>query len=188
MSDQKKPARTISIKPLFERHQKVYPRSVMGLFQRWRWVFAWLTQIVFYGLCWLPWNGRQAVLFDLDARRFYVFDLVLWPQDVIYLAVILVLSALGLFLFTTVAGRVWCGYTCPQTVYTELFLWIEARLEGDRPKRMKLDAAGWSARKLRLKTAKHIAWIVLSLWTGFTFVGYFTPIHELAAGVMTGWR
>ncbi|MCP5235386.1 MAG: cytochrome c oxidase accessory protein CcoG [Zoogloeaceae bacterium] len=192
MSDQKKPARTISIKPLFERHQKVYPRSVMGLFQRWRWVFAWLTQIVFYGLCWLPWNGRQAVLFDLDARRFYVFDLVLWPQDVIYLAVILVLSALGLFLFTTVAGRVWCGYTCPQTVYTELFLWIEARLEGDRPKRMKLDAAGWSARKLRLKTAKHIAWIVLSLWTGFTFVGYFTPIHELAAGVMSlslsGWE
>ena len=192
MPDHQKAARTIPIKPLFERHQKVYPRTVKGLFQRWRWVFAWLTQIVFYGLCWLPWNGRQAVLFDLDARRFYVFDLVLWPQDVIYLAVILVLSALALFLFTTVAGRVWCGYTCPQTVYTEIFLWIEARLEGDRPKRMKLDGASWSARKLRIKTLKHAAWIALSVWTGFTFVGYFTPIHGLATGVanlsLSGWE
>ncbi|MBL8445111.1 MAG: cytochrome c oxidase accessory protein CcoG [Zoogloeaceae bacterium] len=177
---------------MFASDAKVYPRSVSGMFQRWRWVFAWLTQIVFYGLCWLPWNGRQAVLFDLDARRFYVFDFVLWPQDIIYLAVLLVLSALALFLFTTVAGRVWCGYTCPQTVYTEIFLWIEQRIEGDRPRRMKLDAAPWSARKLALKTSKHGVWLVFALWTGFTFVGYFTPIRELAAATLTlslsGWE
>ncbi|MDO9599240.1 MAG: cytochrome c oxidase accessory protein CcoG [Azoarcus sp.] len=192
MSGPRKPQRIIPIQPLFASDPKVYPRSVSGLFQRWRWVFAWLTQIVFYGLCWLPWNGRQAVLFDLDARRFYVFDFVLWPQDIIYLAVLLVLSALALFLFTTVAGRVWCGYTCPQTVYTEIFLWIEQRIEGDRPRRMKLDAAPWSAHKIGLKTAKHSTWLVLSLWTGFTFVGYFTPIRDLAAATMTfslsGWE
>nr|MBL8455964.1 cytochrome c oxidase accessory protein CcoG [Zoogloeaceae bacterium] len=192
MSEPRKPQRVIPIQPLFASDPKVYPRSISGLFQRWRWVFAWLTQIVFYGLCWLPWNGRQAVLFDLDARRFYVFDFVLWPQDIIYLAVLLVLSALALFLFTTVAGRLWCGYTCPQTVYTEIFLWIERRIEGDRPRRMKLDAAPWSARKLGLKVSKHGAWLLLALWTGFTFVGYFTPIRELAAAAMTlslsGWE
>ena len=192
MSEPNSPQRVIPIQPLFASDPKVYPRTVSGLFQRWRWVFAWLTQIVFYGLCWLPWNGRQAVLFDLDARRFFVFDFVLWPQDIIYLAILLVLSALALFLFTTVAGRLWCGYTCPQTVYTEIFLWIEQRIEGDRPRRIKLDAAPWSARKVGLKTAKHSAWLVLSLWTGFTFVGYFTPIRELADATLSfslsGWE
>ncbi|MBL8445294.1 MAG: cytochrome c oxidase accessory protein CcoG [Zoogloeaceae bacterium] len=192
MPDPRKPPRVIPIQSLFASDAKVYPRSISGVFQRWRWVFAWLTQIVFYGLCWLPWNGRQAVLFDLDARRFYVFDFVLWPQDIIYLAVLLVLSALALFLFTTVAGRLWCGYTCPQTVYTEIFLWIEQRIEGDRPQRIKLDAAPWSVRKLGLKASKHGVWLMLSLWTGFTFVGYFTPIRDLAAAAMTlslsGWE
>src|SRR5574337_859008 len=120
----------IQPQPLFKAEPKVYPRWVSGLFQRWRWFFVVLTQLVFYGLCWIPWNGRQAVLFDLEARRFYLFDLVLWPQDTIYLAVLLVLSALALFLFTAVAGRLWCGYTCPQTVYTEIFLWIEKLAEG----------------------------------------------------------
>ncbi|ATE61990.1 cytochrome c oxidase accessory protein CcoG [Thauera sinica] len=192
MSEPSKPQRVIPIQPLYAAEPKVYPRSVQGLFQRWRWVFVWLTQLVFYGLCWLPWNGRQAVLFDLDARRFYVFDFVLWPQDTIYLAVLLVLSALALFLFTTVAGRLWCGYTCPQTVYTEIFLWIERKVEGDRPKRIKLDAAPWSAGKLATKGTKHLLWFLVSLWTGFTFVGYFTPIRELAQAVLAlspgGWE
>ena len=142
-----------------------------------------LTQVVFYGLCWLPWNGRQAVLFDLEARRFYLFDFVLWPQDAIYLAILLALSALALFLFTAVAGRLWCGYTCPQTVYTEIFLWIERLVEGDRPKRIKLDAASWSPRKMAVKTTKHALWLSLSLWTGLTFVGYFTPIRDLLSSV-----
>jgi cytochrome c oxidase accessory protein FixG len=158
---------------------KVYPRSVKGVFQSWRWAMVWLTQIVFYGLCWLPWNGRQAMLFDLDSRRFYIFDLVLWPQDAIYLAILLALSALALFLFTAVAGRLWCGYACPQTVYTEIFLWIEKRIEGDRPQRIKLDAGALTSRKIALKTAKHAVWLLLSLWTGITFVGYFTPIRDL---------
>jgi cytochrome c oxidase accessory protein FixG len=176
----------IPITPLYEKRKKIHPRTVRGLFQRWRWVFVWLTQLAFYGLPWLPWNGRQAVLFDLDLRRFYVFDLVLWPQDTIYLAAILVLSALALFLFTAVAGRVWCGYACPQTVYTEIFLWIEARIEGDRNKRIKLDAAPWSLRKVRLKATKHALWLIVSAWTGFTFVGYFTPIHDLGTAIIDG--
>ncbi|HZX30735.1 MAG TPA: cytochrome c oxidase accessory protein CcoG [Rhodocyclaceae bacterium] len=186
--------KVIEIHPqgLYKSEPKVYPRSIKGLFTSWRWIFVWLTQAVYFGLCWLPWNGRQAVLFDLDARRFYLFDLVLWPQDTIYLAVLLILSALALFLFTTVAGRLWCGYSCPQTVYTEIFLWMEKAIEGERPQRMKLDAAPWSFHKLRVKVAKHGAWIAFSLWTGFTFVGYFTPIRELMAEVATlslsGWE
>jgi cytochrome c oxidase accessory protein FixG len=177
---------------LYEVHRKVYPRAVSGAFARWRWGLVLFTQAVFYGLAWLQWNGRQAVLFDLGERKFHIFGLVFWPQDFIYLAVLLVLAALALFLFTAIAGRLWCGYACPQTVYTEIFMWIERRVEGDRSARMKLDAAPRSARKVALKSAKHATWIALSLWTGFTFVGYFTPIRELALAVPTlsvgGWE
>ncbi|WP_374503313.1 cytochrome c oxidase accessory protein CcoG [Zoogloea sp.] len=182
----------IEPQPLVKAEPKVYPRWVSGLFQRWRWFFVALTQLVFYGLCWIPWNGRQAVLFDLEARRFYLFDLVLWPQDTVYLALLLVLSALALFLVTAVAGRLWCGYTCPQTVYTEIFLWLEKLFEGDRPQRVKLDSGPWTAQKLARKAVKHGAWATISLWTGLTFVGYFTPIRELVQGVITlslgGWE
>lgn len=168
---------------LYEVRRKIYPRAVSGLYARWRVALVLLTQLVFYGLPWLPWHGRQAVLFDLAARKFYIFGMVFWPQDFIYLAILLVISALSLFLFTAVAGRVWCGYACPQTVYTEIFLWIERKIEGDRLKQMKLDAEPMSARKLFLKSAKHGAWIALSLYTGFTFVGYFTPVQTLAAEI-----
>jgi cytochrome c oxidase accessory protein FixG len=170
---------------LYEKAPEIYPRArvgtSLGYFQRWRWVFVWLTQFVFYGGPWFTWNGRQAVLFHLVQRKFYLFGLVLWPQDVIYLTGILIISALSLFLFTAVAGRLWCGYACPQTVYTEIFMWIERHIEGDRSRRMALDRAPMSARKLALKNAKHAVWIALGLWTGFTFVGYFTPIRELSA-------
>ena len=164
---------------LYEAHKKIYPRSVSGLFSRWRWALVWLTQLVFYGLPWLEWGQRQAVLFDLNAKRFYIFGLVLYPQDFIYLTGILVVSALSLFLFTAVAGRLWCGYACPQTVYTEIFLWLEKLTEGDRSARMRRDAAPWSLDKVWRKTAKQVLWVAVALWTGFTFVGYFTPIHEL---------
>ena len=184
MSKQTGPRKVFEIKPVVDTEAKVYPRSISGAFARWRWIFVWLTQIVFYGLCWLPWHGRQAVLMDIDARKFYFFDLVLWPQDTIYLVLLMILGALALFLFTAVAGRLWCGYTCPQTVYTEIFLWFEKVIEGERPQRIKLDAAPWSLHKLGLKTAKHATWIVFSLWTGFTFVGYFMPIHELANDIL----
>lgn len=165
---------------LYQAQKKIYPRSVTGLFAKWRWFFVYATQIFFYGLPWLQWGERQAVLFDLDTRRFYIFGLVLYPQDVIYLSGILIISAMLLFLFTAVAGRQWCGYACPQTVYTEIYLWIEKKIEGDRSARMRLDAAPMSAAKLTRKALKQLAWISVGLWTGFTFVGYFTPIHELA--------
>ena len=177
--------------PLYAAPIKIYPRSVTGRYDRWRWVMVWLTQAFFYGMPWLAWNGRQAMLFDLDTRRFYVFGLMLFPQDFIYLAALLVISALGLFFFTAVAGRLWCGYACPQTVYTEMFMWIERRLEGDRGARMRLDKAPWGWDKLWRKGGKHLAWGALALATGFTFVGYFTPIRELAQSTvalqLSGW-
>jgi cytochrome c oxidase accessory protein FixG len=170
---------------LYEIRRKIYPRVVHGWFAYWRWSLVFATQLVYYGLPWLTWNDRQAVLFDLGARKFYIFGLVFWPQDVIYLAVLLILSAFALFLFTTVAGRLWCGYACPQTVYTEIFSLIERRIEGDRLARIRLDAAPMSPGKLGKKAVKHTAWLVIALWTGFTFVGYFSPIRELGVRVLT---
>ena len=181
MSTPHPPADQAVFVPLLEAQQKIYPRSVSGRFARWRWVMVWLTQLVFYGMPWLRWNDRQAVLFNLEERHFYVFGLVLQPQDFIYLAALLVLSALALFFFTAIAGRVWCGYACPQTVYTEMFRWVERRIEGDRSARMRLDARPWGLEKLARKTGKQAAWVAIALITGFSFVGYFIPIRELAA-------
>jgi cytochrome c oxidase accessory protein FixG len=164
---------------LYEAQKKIYPRAVTGLFARWRWGLVFFTQVLFYGLPWLQWGQRQAMLFDLGARRFYIFGYVLYPQDFIYLTGLLVISALSLFLFTAVAGRLWCGFACPQTVYTEMFLWIERKVEGDRNARMRLDGSAMSIEKLVKKWFKHILWGSLALWTGFSFVGYFTPIREL---------
>ena len=168
---------------LFEERRKIYPRSQKGWFSSWRWVLVFFTQALFYGTAWLNWNDRQAVLFDLVARKFYIFGMVLWPQDFIYLAVLLVISALSLFLFTAIAGRLFCGYACPQTVYTEIFLWIEHKIEGERNARIKLDSSPLTPRKFSLKFIKHFLWITLALWTGFTFVGYFTPVRDLAVEV-----
>ena len=169
---------------LYASHQKIHPRSTTGFFTNWRWAMVWLTQIIFYGLPWLEWGQRQAVLFDLGARRFYIFGLVLYPQDFIYLTGLMVISALSLFLFTAVAGRLWCGYACPQTVYTEIFLWIEHKVEGNRSARMRRDAQPWSVAKASRKSLKHLLWLLLALWTGFSFVGYFTPIKELGVEVI----
>jgi cytochrome c oxidase accessory protein FixG len=170
---------------LYAADAQIYPRAVTGWFAAWRWALVWATQAVFYGLAWLEWNGRQAVLFDIAHRKFYIFGMVFWPQDVIYLSALLIVSALSLFLFTAVAGRLWCGYACPQTVYTEIFMWIERMVEGDRVQRMRLDAQPMGPRKFALKAAKHALWIAVGLWTGFTFVGYFTPIRELVGEVLT---
>jgi len=174
----------VDVVELYEIRKAIHPRDVHGWFAAWRWLLVWATQLVFYGAAWLPWNGRQAVLFDIAHRKFYIFGLVFWPQDIIYLTVLLIISALSLFLFTAVAGRLWCGYACPQTVYTEIFMWIERRIEGDRNARIKLDASGPSWRKFAIKAEKHTTWAALALWTGFTFVGYFTPIRELGAEVL----
>jgi cytochrome c oxidase accessory protein FixG len=164
---------------LYEKRQKIYPREVHGWFARLRVISVLVLLGLFYGVAWLQWDGRQAVLWDLPARKFYVWGWVFWPQDFIYLTFLLIIAALSLFFFTTLAGRLWCGYACPQTVWTETFLWIERMVEGDRPAQMKLDRSPWSWRKARIKATKHFLWIVFSLFTGLTFTGYFTPIREL---------
>ena len=174
-----------SVASLYQSDAKIYARSVSGWFNYWRWAMVFATQLVFYGLPWLSINDRQAMLFDLVSRRFYIFNLVLYPQDLIYLTGLLVISALSLFLFTAIAGRLWCGYTCPQTVYTEIFMWVERKIEGDRIARMRLDKSPWGFNKLARKGAKQAVWIAIGLWTGFTFVGYFTPIRQLASEVFS---
>ena len=170
---------------MYAAREQIYPREAKGRYASWRWVCVWLTQLAFYGLPWLNWNGRQALLFDLTTRKFYIFGVVLWPQDFIYLAALLIIAAYLLFLVTAIAGRVWCGFSCPQTVYTEIFLWVERKIEGTRSARMALDRQGPSVRKTGKKVAKHLAWGAIALWTGFTFVGYFTPIQELVHEVRT---
>ena len=169
---------------MYQARQEIYPREIQGRYASLRWFFVWLTQLVFYGFPWLEWNGRQAVLFDLAARKFYIFGIVLWPQDFIYLAALLIICAYSLFLFTAIFGRVWCGFACPQTVYTEIFMWFERKIEGDRSTRMRLDRQPMSAAKLARKTTKHLVWISFALWTGYTFVGYFTPIRVLSQEIV----
>jgi cytochrome c oxidase accessory protein FixG len=163
----------------YVKHKKVYPREVHGLFASLRVTGVLVLLGAYYLVPWLRWEGKQAVLFDLPNRRFYIFDLTFWPQDFFYLAVLLIIAALALFFFTALAGRLWCGYACPQTVWTEVFLWIERKIEGDRNKQIKLDKAPLSKTKFWRKFTKHFIWLGFSAWTGFTFVGYFTPITEL---------
>ncbi len=170
---------------LYEAQKKIYPRSVKGVFNNWRVLFVLGTQLVFLGLPWLTWGGRQAVHFDLISRKFFIFGLTIWPQDFVYLAALLMSCAFGLFVWTTIAGRLWCGYSCPQTVYTEIMLWIEHWVEGDRNKRIKLDKEPMSLRKARLKLTSHGLMILFSLWTGFSLVGYFTPIRDLVRAMPT---
>ncbi|MCF8192314.1 MAG: cytochrome c oxidase accessory protein CcoG [Burkholderiales bacterium] len=164
---------------------RIHPHSVTGWFANWRVAMVVATQLVFFGVPWLQWEGRQAVLFDLVARQFYLGPLVLYPQDFIYLTGLLITSALGLFVFTAVAGRLWCGYTCPQTVYTEIFLWIERAIEGDGPRQRRLDGAPLGPRKIAIRGTKHLVWVLFALWTGFTFAGFFVPIRVMTAGIPT---
>lgn len=177
---------------MFSHYQKIYARRARGFFDNWRVLMVIFTQVIFYGGLWLEWNGRQALLFHLVERKFYIFGLVFWPQDIIYLTAILIVSAYALFLVTTIAGRLFCGYACPQTVYTQIFMWIENWVEGDRNARIKLDQGPLTARKFRIKLTKHVLWLLLSLWTGVTLVGYFSPVKELWSNLMSwnlgGWE
>jgi cytochrome c oxidase accessory protein FixG len=182
----------VKVIKMYAAREEIYPREAKGRYASLRWMTVWLTQILFYGLPWLEWNDRQAVLFDLAARKFYIFGIVLWPQDFIYLAALLIICAYGLFLVTAVAGRVWCGFACPQTVYSEIFMWIERKIEGERSARIRLDRQPWSVNKVARKLAKHTGWAIVALWTGITFVGYFTPMRmmgaEIAAFALGGWE
>ena len=166
---------------LYAKSPKVYSRKVTGYFANLRNLAAWLLLGLYYGVPWLTWNGNQAILLDLPNRQFNFFSVTLWPQDFVFLTGLLIIAALSLFFFTALAGRLWCGYACPQTVWTKTFIWLERVIEGDRNKRMKLDKQPMSARKFRIKATKQFAWITYALFTGFTFVGYFTPIRELVA-------
>ncbi len=170
---------------MYQSAQKIYPREIDGRFQRLRKAAViWLLGM-FYLFPWLTWDGRQLVLFDLPARKFYVFGLTFWPQDFFYLSMLLMMAGFSLFFFTALAGRLWCGYACPQTVWTETFLWLERLTEGSRNQQIKLDSSAWTRDKVLRKGAKHFLWLTFSLWTGFTFVGFFTPIRELASALAT---
>jgi cytochrome c oxidase accessory protein FixG len=170
---------------LYAAHAKVYPREVKGRFANLR-IFATVALLgLFYLMPWVSWNGRQAVLFDLPARKFYIFNLIFLPQDFYLLTWLLVIAALSLFFVTALAGRLWCGYACPQTVWTTAFVWLERLTEGPRAQRIKLDKSPLSANKLLRKTAKQILWLSFALWTGCTFVGFFSPIRGLFAGAST---
>ena len=177
---------------LYAAHQKVYPREVSGRFARLRLAAVLGLLGLFYLMPWVRWDGRQAVLFDLPARKFYIFGLTFFPQDFFLLTWLLIIAALSLFFFTALAGRLWCGYACPQTVWTEVFVWMERLAEGGRAQRIKLDRGPWSAEKVLRKGGKQLLWLVFAGFTGFTFVGFFAPVHrvatDIAAWSLGGWE
>lgn len=176
---------------LYEIRKKIHPRHVTGTFSSLRRLAAIALMSFYYIGPWLSLNGQQLILFDLPGRKFYIFGMTFWPQDLLYLTFLLMICAYSLFLFTAVAGRLWCGYACPQTVWTEVYVAIERWVEGEFGKRIKLDAAPLSWHKFRVKAIKHTLWIILSLWTGFTFVAYFSPpmemLSEIQAGTLGSW-
>ncbi len=182
--NQAKPA-VVPIK-LYKSEEKIYPREAKGYFQNLRHIALFVLLGLYYGLPWLNWGERQAVLFDLPARKFHIFGLTLWPQDFFFLTLLLIMAGLSLFFFTALAGRVWCGFACPQTVWTDAFIWMERLVEGSRSKQIKLSKMPWNAEKIRKRVIKQVLWVSFALWTGFTFVGYFTPIEELASLLWSG--
>ena len=169
----------------YKQHEKVYPRETKGFFQRLRNITLLVLLGIYYFTPWIMWNGRQAILFDLPARKFHIFGLTMWPQDFFFLTLLLIMAGLSLFFFTALAGRLWCGYACPQTVWTDAFIWMERLVEGSRAQQMKLTKSPWTPEKIRKRVLKQVMWVSFSLWTGFTFVGYFTPIKELASVLWT---
>ena len=169
----------------FNPRNRIYVRAVEGIWSTLRRRIGWIAMLFFLVLPWIPWGDRQAVWFNLAEQKFHIFGLTIWPQDLTLLAAVLMIAAFGLFFITTYLGRVWCGYTCPQTVWTFIFIWFEEKLEGARNKRIKLDQMPWSFNKLWRKAAKHSAWILVSLLTAMTFVSYFVPTSEVYRDVFT---
>ena len=164
---------------------QIHTRSFTGLFRTLRVVGAGFLFLLFFGTVWLNQEGRQAVLWDLSESKFHIFGATFWPQDFILLSALLIIAAFGLFAITVFAGRVWCGYTCPQSTWTWLFMWCEKITEGDRNQRIKLQASPWSLNKIMRRTLKHTLWLAISVLTALTFVGYFTPIRPLAMELLT---
>jgi len=171
--------------PLFESRKKIYVREMKGFFQKIRNLSLWGLMLMYFGLCWVTVDGSPLIHFDLPARKFTIFSATFWPQDFTLLAMALIICAFGLFFITSLFGRVWCGYSCPQTVWSFLFMWLEERIEGSRNQRIKLDKAPLSANKITKKSLKHFSWLLLSFATGFTFVGYFYPVRELSVDLLS---
>ena len=170
---------------LYQKREKIYTRKIEGFFQRLRLLTGWPLLLGFFLLPWLNWYGRQAVWFDLPGRQFHIMGLTFWPQDFPLLAFLLIIAAFALFAVTVWLGRVWCGYTCPQTVWTSIFMWVEQVTEGSRNQRIKLDKAPWSREKFLRKSAKHTMWMGFAFLTGLTFIGYFVPVRELLPNTLT---
>ncbi len=164
---------------LYEKREKIFTRSVEGFYQRVRLFTGWPLLLGYFLCPWILIDGRPSILFDLPARKFHVFWLTLWPQDFMLLGWALIIAAFLLFLVTTLFGRVWCGYTCPQTVWTAVFMWVEQMVEGERHARIRLDRSPWSLSKLWRRSLKHGMWLGFALLTGITFVGYFYSIRDL---------
>ena len=181
----------VEVVDLYANREKIYTRSFTGIFRNLRMLGGAALFLLYFGTVWLNWNGRQAVWWNLPERKFYIFGSTYWPQDFVLLSALLIIAAFGLFFITVFAGRVWCGYTCPQSVFTWVFMWAEKVTEGDRNQRMKLDKTPMSTQKFLRKLAKHGIWVGVSLVTAITFVGYFTPIRELIPELFTleasGW-
>lgn len=171
---------------LYQKREKIYTRAIQGFYQRIRLYTGWPLLLGFFLIPWTTWSGHQTIWFDLPNRKFYIFDLVFWPQDFMFLAWTLIIAAFGLFLFTTLFGRIWCGYSCPQTVWTSIFMWVEQKTEGSRNQRIKLDHSPWSLEKLARKCAKHALWGGFSLLTGFTFIAYFTDARPMLLDFVQG--
>lgn len=177
--------------PLYTARKKIFPRRATGAFRRFKWIVMAITLGIYYLTPWLRWDRGphapdQAVLVDMANSRFYFFFIEIWPQEFFFVAGLLVMAGIGLFLVTSVIGRAWCGYTCPQTVWVDLFLVVERAVEGDRNARIKLDAAPWSARKLALRTAKHAIWLLIAVATGGAWIFYFADAPTLLADLFTG--
>ena len=185
--EEPQPQKKVKEQPIqvYQGAKRIHPKLAKGRFANIRIIMILATQLFFYGVPWINWDGRQAVWFDVLGRHFYIFSLVFEPADLLYLTGLLIVSAFGLFWWTTVAGRLWCGYSCPQTVYTEIMLWIDHFVEGDRNKRLKLDKESWGLRKIRIKLTKYLLIFAVCAWTGISFVGWFTPIREFVPAVFT---
>jgi cytochrome c oxidase accessory protein FixG len=169
----------------FNPSNRIYVRESKGFFQIMRRYGAWFLLLLFGLIPWISFGERQAILLDIGAQQFNFFGTTLYPQDLTLLAMLFMIAAFGLFFITTFLGRVWCGYLCPQTVWTFMFIWFEEKLEGSANKRKKQDAGKLTAKLAYKKTLKHLAWFSIALITGFTFVGYFVPIRELVIDFFT---
>ncbi|WP_240006948.1 cytochrome c oxidase accessory protein CcoG [Pseudaquidulcibacter saccharophilus] len=176
---------------LYNKRQQIYPKNISGTFRKLKWAVLTVLLGIYYILPFLRWpregsGSDQFVLADFEHRRFYFGPIEIWPQEVYYITGLLILAGVGLFLATSLFGRVWCGYACPQTVWTDLFIWVEQLFEGDRNQRIRLDKAPWSFDKAWRKIGKHTVWLIISLMTGGWFVMYFNDAYEVLGGFLTG--